>query len=81
MMYPIFMIGFSLTVVGGLVAFVVPNVVKAFSQTGKELPAPTKFLLSLADFLTNNFLILLIFLILFIGGFLYWKSLRLGYKK
>lgn len=62
MVYPLFLITFCFLIVGGLVTFVVPKVVKVFEDTGQELPGLTKMVIALSEFLQNHGVLLLIFI-------------------
>ena len=62
MVYPITIMSIAVVVVGVILVFVIPTFAKMFVEFGGELPAPTKFVIAL-----SNFLIKYIFVI--IGGF------------
>jgi len=69
--YPIILVGFSISVIIALLAFVLPQVVGQFIKSGTELPLLTKGLL----FLSNNILfICLISIILSVVGFFLYKN-------
>ncbi len=59
MIYPAVLTVVSLAVVGGLLAFVVPEIVKVFEHSAQRLPALTLALLATSDFLKNHGLVLL----------------------
>jgi len=65
--YPIILVGFSISVIIALLAFVLPQVVGQFIKSGTELPLLTKALL----FISNNSLI---FIILSLVGFFLYKN-------
>ena len=73
--YPIILIGFSVLVIIGLLAFVLPEVVGQFIKSGTELPALTTALL----FISNNILFITILFILLFGTlfFLYKRYTKL----
>lgn len=73
LVYPIFLTIASVSIVVGLVAFVVPKVVSVFADTGQELPIMTKLLIALSSFLQNYGLLLLILiaLIVFACGYIF----------
>ena len=73
--YPIILIGFSVLVIIGLLAFVLPEVVGQFIKSGTELPALTSALL----FISNNILFITILFILLFGTlfFLYKRYTKL----
>jgi len=72
--YPIILIGFSIIVIFGLLTFVLPQVVGQFSKAGAELPLLTEILIGLS----NNILIILLFLafLIFICLYSYKKFIR-----
>lgn len=51
LVYPILLLVVSVAVVVALLTFVVPKVTRVFEDTGQELPAMTKALIGLSDFL------------------------------
>ena len=51
--YPIFVVGFSLVVITGLMVYVVPKITKVFLRTGQELPWLTKALIWISGFITG----------------------------
>ena len=59
LIYPVLIAVVAVLVVVGLVAFVVPEVVSVFEGIGQELPLLTRGLISLSDFLQNNWILLL----------------------
>ena len=73
--YPIILIGFSVLVIIGLLAFVLPEVVGQFIKSGTELPALTSALL----FISNNILFITIFFIALFGTlfFIYKRYTKL----
>ncbi len=79
--YPIAMITFAVLIVVGLLAFLVPRLKDLFKQVGKELPGPTQLLITMSDFMLNNWLILLILTTFLIIIFTYWKSKPAGQYK
>src|SRR6266702_4634849 len=62
MVYPITIMSIAVVVVGVILVFVIPTFAKMFADFGGELPAPTKIVIAL-----SNFLVKYIFVI--IGGF------------
>jgi general secretion pathway protein F len=72
--YPIILIGFSIVVIFGLLTFVLPQVVGQFSRAGAQLPLLTEILIGLS----NNILIILLFLVLliFISMYSYKKYIQ-----
>lgn len=62
LIYPVILTLMSILVVGGLLTYVVPEVVKVFSDTGQQLPFLTTALIALSEFMQNWFIYLLIML-------------------
>ena len=63
MIYPVVLTILALTIVSGMLVYVVPKVVGVFSNTGRQLPGLTVFLISLSNFLRDYGLFLLVGLI------------------
>ncbi|MFV1982457.1 MAG: type II secretion system inner membrane protein GspF [Thiohalomonadales bacterium] len=59
MFYPAILTVMAVTIVIGLLTYVVPQIVEVFDNTGQELPAITRALIGASDFIRENFLILL----------------------
>ena len=53
MIYPAFLTGFAILIIAFLMAYVVPQVVSVFDDIGEELPALTKTLIALSDFIID----------------------------
>jgi general secretion pathway protein F len=69
--YPALLTVVAILVVGGLMTYVVPQVVQVFENIGQELPPLTRGLIAVSDFLRNNGVVMLVLLALLIGGFSY----------
>lgn len=63
MVYPTIIIGVAVSAVTFLLVFVVPTFVDMYQDFNAELPAPTKLILSVSTFLTSNFWIIALVLI------------------
>ena len=63
MIYPIVLTVLALLIVSGMLVYVVPKVVGVFSNTGRDLPGLTVFLIGLSNFLRNYGLILVLAII------------------
>jgi len=63
MIYPVVLTVLALLIVSGMLVYVVPKVVGVFSNTGRELPGLTVFLIALSNFLRDYGLFLLIGLV------------------
>ena len=53
MVYPIILVSVAISVVTGLLMYVVPKVVEQFDQVGRELPLLTRIMINLSEFLQN----------------------------
>lgn len=63
--YPLFILTVSIFMVGFMLSFIVPKVTAIFDQYDQALPPITTFVITLGDFFTNYYnLLLLVFLIL-----------------
>jgi general secretion pathway protein F/type IV pilus assembly protein PilC len=60
MAYPLFIFLVAIGMTGFLIAFVVPKITGIFKDTGQELPDITKFVLSVSDFLSANYVVLIV---------------------
>lgn len=70
--YPLMLTGIALLVVSGLLAFVVPKVVKVFVNLHQELPLLTRILIALGEFFQQWGWALLLGIIAGITGFRWW---------
>lgn len=80
LLYPIILIFISLLIVGGLLAYVVPEIVGVYSDTGQELPWLTVALIALSEFLAAWAAALLGAVLVAIVGVARWLQLP-GPKK
>lgn len=62
MVYPITIMSIAVVVVGVILVFVIPTFAKMFADFGGELPAPTKIVIALSNFLIK-------YIVVIIGGF------------
>ena len=69
MAYPLFIFIVAIGMTGFLIAFVVPKITGIFEDTGQELPEITQFVLGISDFLSGNYIVLIVGLIATIVGF------------
>jgi type IV pilus assembly protein PilC len=60
MTYPIAVIGLAIALVNVLLIFVIPVFADMFKDFGAKLPAPTRMLIDVSDFLKHNFFYILI---------------------
>jgi general secretion pathway protein F len=80
MVYPIFLVIFSILIVAGLLMSVVPKIVGVFENTAGELPALTRGLIWTSDQLQNHWLLILIALAVIIFG-IRWIFIQDGPKR
>ncbi len=66
--YPVFLVIFAVTIVGLLLTYVVPKVVKVYEDLGQDLPLLTQTMIHISAFLQENGLWLLIALAVAIVG-------------
>lgn len=71
LVYPAFVIGVFLLVMGLMLTLVIPKIGKILTDAGQELPIYTKIVLGLSDFMTNYIGILL--LVFAVGGYAAWR--------
>lgn len=69
MAYPLFIFLVAIGMTGFLIAFVVPKITGIFKDTGQELPDITKFVLSVSDFLSSHYVVLIVGFVLIIIAF------------
>ncbi len=80
MIYPAFMLVFSLLVVVFMVTYIVPKITQIFASQGTLLPLPTRILMGLSDFMVNSWYLVLIGLIILIFGFSAFLRSEFGKK-
>ena len=68
MVYPIILFLLTISILAGLLGYVVPDIVKVFADTGQDLPALTTFIISLSDFVKDFGFILVLSIGLLIFG-------------
>ena len=78
MMYPSLIGGFAISVLIALVVFLVPVFEKIFNDFGGELPAITKFTVSLSNLMTQRWYLLIAFVVGSIYAFKKWKATDKG---
>lgn len=80
LIYPVILTVMSILVVGGLLTYVVPEVVKVFSDTGQQLPGLTVALIAVSEFMQDWFVYLLLAALF---GFIIFKKLlqQAAFKK
>jgi len=58
MVYPITIMSIAVIVIAVILIFVIPTFAKMFADFGSDLPAPTKFVIGLSDFLMKYFFVI-----------------------
>jgi general secretion pathway protein F len=78
--YPLLLTGVAVLVVAGLLTYVVPQVVQVFSSLNQQLPALTRGLIAVSEFLRQNGWLLLALLA---GGAIAWVLAlrRIGFRR
>ncbi len=82
MVYPMTILVLGLGVLGFLLTFVVPKMESIFESMKQNIPASTKFLLAVSDFMGNYgvFLLFFIFFIIFLLRYLYKNNKKFRLK-
>ncbi len=81
MAYPLFIFIVAIGMTGFLIAFVVPKITGIFKDTGQELPPITQFVLGVSDFLSSNYIVLILGFITLMIGFKSLYKYVYGFKK
>jgi len=72
--YPSFMIIISLVMIAFMLTFVVPQITGIFESMDQELPTPTKVVIALGDFFSNNFQTMLGIIFILVTAFILAKK-------
>ncbi|MBM3886561.1 type II secretion system F family protein [Candidatus Dependentiae bacterium] len=75
---PLMTLSFSVLVIIGLLTVLVPKLTAMFIAMKKELPLPTQILIAISNFLTGNYEILIVSVLIIGFSFTYWKSTPKG---
>ncbi|HEY3307336.1 MAG TPA: type II secretion system F family protein [Desulfuromonadaceae bacterium] len=59
MVYPVTIMSIAVVVVGVILIFVIPTFAKMFADFGGELPAPTKIVIAISNFLLKYFVVII----------------------
>jgi type IV pilus assembly protein PilC len=78
LVYPIILSVTAVLVMVALMTFVIPKLSPIFVKLGSELPVTTKMMLATADFMTHNYLAILITLACLIAGYKTWAATEPG---
>ena len=79
--YPMFIFIVAIGMVGFLITFVVPKITGIFEDTGQELPPITQFVLGVSDFLSANYIVLILGIVGVIIAFKMIYRYNYGYKR
>ena len=75
MVYPAMLIGVAVIVIAIIMIFAVPVFEDSFSSMGNELPLPTRILIGMSHFMTDNILLLIaIVLVVVMSVYVYLKT-------
>ena len=74
LIYPCIMIVISTTIIGFLLAYVVPDIVGVFANSGQKLPSLTIILIALSNFIKHDGLYVLLLVVIL--GIVFQRSLK-----
>lgn len=82
MTYPVLVLIFATAVVVGLVTFILPQFVQVFKELGisEELPATTRILIQISNFMTTKWYMVIIGVGLFIVSFSQYIRTQIGHR-
>ncbi len=78
MMYPAFVVTVMVVVVVGMMVGVVPQLAVIFSSNGRELPILTRVVMSISDFMVNNWIVALTSILIFFAFLGVYKRTQSG---
>jgi type IV pilus assembly protein PilC len=78
MIYPGVVVSFAIAVLLALVAFIVPVFAKVFKDFGGKLPGLTQFTVSLSNFITSKWYLVIVITVAVIWSFFAWKKSSWG---
>lgn len=84
MVYPVILFVMTIAILGGLLGYVVPDIVEVFTDTGQELPFLTVMIISASDFVVSYGLaIILLLFVAYLGvrKLLQVPAIRLSYDR
>lgn len=81
MVYPVTIMSIAVIVVGVILIFVIPTFAKMFADFGGELPAPTKFVIALSNFLLKYIIVIIAAFFAVIYGIKRYYATPGGQKK
>ncbi len=74
MIYPVILISITLLMVTFMMVFIIPKVTESFVKTGVDIPALTRFVMNISEFITGHYVILIL-AILALGTFAFFFRL------
>jgi type IV pilus assembly protein PilC len=78
MVYPATVMSIAVVVVGVILIFVIPTFAKMFEEFGGELPAPTKIVIALSNFIVKYLIVIIALFIASISGFKKYYATKNG---
>ncbi len=84
MVYPVILFVLTIAILAGLLGYVVPDIVKVFTDTGQQLPTLTIFIIALSDFVKDYGIFVVLAIIVVVLGIqraLMVPSIRLEYDR
>lgn len=78
LMQPMIQLGLAVIIVGALLYWVVPSMVETLTDMNVQLPAITRAVTSVSDFVVSYYWLIFLILLALIGGYTYWKSTASG---
>lgn len=78
LVYPVVILTLLVAVIFVMMIAVVPQLTKLFTQTGQELPLPTKILIGVSNFAVAYWPVVIIGFLGLVFGILFWKKTRSG---
>ena len=78
MVYPAMLIAVAVVVIVIIMVFAVPVFEDSFSSMGNELPGPTKALIAMSNFMTDNALLLIAIIAMIVMGFILFGKTDAG---
>ncbi|MBT4595177.1 type II secretion system F family protein [bacterium] len=76
--YPIFLLSFAVSVIVGIVTFIIPPIADMFIKSNVELPGITKAMLTVSSLFSGYWPVLLVSSIALLIGFIAWKKTAYG---
>jgi type IV pilus assembly protein PilC len=78
MVYPATIMSIAVVVVGVILIFVIPTFAKMFEEFGGELPAPTKIVIALSNFIVKYLIVMIALFFAFVSGFKKYYATKNG---